>query len=284
MSNFSACDLHTHSIFSDGTLSPEEIIDLAINEGLSHVALCDHNTINGLSRFLKAAEGKNITAIAGCEFTSNYLGSELHLLGLFIPESAFCAITERLCEYHKAKEKSNISLINSLNRAGYNISFDELIKNSPSGQINRANVAAELTRLGYTPSIKEAFKTLLSEEAGHFVPPMRPDVFDTIKFIRSIGAVPVLAHPFLSLDYEKLAEFLPLAKQCGLVGMECVYSTFSNEETALATKLCNSLGLLQSGGSDFHGSNKPTISLGIGTGNLFVPSEWAEELQKAVKA
>jgi len=277
-----ACDLHTHSTFSDGTLTPEEIVNLSVHKGLSHVALCDHNTINGLSRFLHAAEGKKIVAVPGCEFTSSYLGNELHILGLFIPETAFSQVTERLYEYHKLKEKSNISLIDSLCRAGYKLSFEELVSKSESGQINRANIAAELTRLGYTTSIKEAFKTLLSEKAGHFVPPLRPDAFETIKFIRSIGAVPVLAHPFLSLDYEKLIEFLPLAKQSGLMAMECIYSTFTDEEASLASELCQRFSLLKSGGSDFHGDNKPAISLGIGTGNLFVPSEFAEILQKSV--
>lgn len=276
------CDLHTHSRFSDGTLTPEEIVELSVQKGLSHIALCDHNTINGLPRFLRAAEGKNLVAVPGCEFTSSYLGNELHILGLFIPEKAYAKVTERLCEYHKLKEKSNISLIDSLCRAGYKLSFEEIVKKSESGQINRANIAAELTQLGYTASIKEAFKTLLSEKAGHFVPPQRPDAFETIKFIRDIGALPVLAHPFLSLDYDKLTAFLPLAKQSGLVAMECIYSSFTAEETALANELCERFSLLKSGGSDFHGDNKPGLSLGVGTGNLFVPSEFAEILQKAL--
>lgn len=273
-----ACDLHTHSIFSDGTSTPEEIIDLSVKCGLCAVALCDHNTINGLERFLKAAEGKNIAAVAGCEFSTDFDGSELHILGLFIPERSFSAVTERLCEYHRLKAESNANLIASLNRAGYKIDYDELIKKSPSGQINRANIAAELTRLGYTESIKEAFKTLLSEDAGHFVPPPRPDAFKTISFIREIGAVSVLAHPFLSLDLPRLQEFLPLAKKSGLAAMECEYSTFTGEQRKLAGVICDNLRLLKSGGSDFHGNNKPSISLGIGTGDLFVPGDWAKRL------
>ena len=280
MSKMTACDLHTHSVFSDGTSTPEEIINLAAKNNLGAVALCDHNTINGLARFLKAGQETGVKAIAGCEFSTDFLGLELHILGLFIPEKAFSAVTERLCEYHRLKAESNLKLIASLNRAGYKIDYDSLIKRSPSGQINRANIAAELTRLGYTESIKAAFKTLLSEQAGHFVPPPRPDAFKTVSFIREIGAVSVLAHPFLSLETPKLLEFLPLAKKSGLVAMECAYSAFTSEQTAFASELCERFSLLKSGGSDFHGSNKPSISLGIGTGDLFVPSDWAEKLQE----
>lgn len=280
MSTSAACDLHTHSVFSDGTCAPEELVSLALDAGLVSVALCDHNTINGLARFLRAGQEASINTIAGCEFSTDFLGIELHILGLFIPERSFASVTERLCEYHRLKAESNLKLTASLNRAGYKIDYDELVKKSPSGQINRANVAAELTRLGYTESIKEAFKTFLSEQAGHFVPPPRPDAFDTIKFICDIGAVPVLAHPFLSLDLPKLKEFLPLAKKSGLVGMECVYSTFTSKQTRLACELCDEFSLLKSGGSDFHGSNKPSISLGVGTGDLFVPNDWAEKLQE----
>lgn len=280
MSKMTACDLHTHSVFSDGTCTPEEIVDLAAKNNLGAVALCDHNTINGLTRFLKAGQETGVKAVAGCEFSTDFLGSELHILGLFIPEKAFSAVTERLCEYHRLKAESNANLIASLNRAGYKIDYDALTLKSPSGQINRANIAAELTRLGYTESIKAAFKTLLSEDAGHFVPPPRPDAFETISFIQEISAVSVLAHPFLSLDENKLLEFLPLAKQSGLVAMECAYSTFTNEQRELAGVICDNLGLLKSGGSDFHGKNKPSISLGVGMGDLFVPSQWADKLQE----
>lgn len=272
------CDLHTHSVFSDGTCTPGELIDAAVELGLSAVALCDHNNADGLPAFLAAAEGRDITAVCGTEFSVDYSGTELHLLGLFIPEEGFGQVTELMADVIRRKEESNIMLARSLSRAGYTIDYDELKSRSPGGKINRAHFAAELTRLGYTESVKDAFDKLLRPSAGHYVEPERLSVWKTIDFIRSIGAVPVLAHPFLNLSPEKLAEFLPRAKDAGLAGMECRYSLFDNDTAALALELAERFGLKPSGGSDFHGANKPDISLGSGRGGLEVPFEWAEAL------
>ena len=115
------CDLHTHSIYSDGTLTPEELINLAVEEGLSAVALTDHDSIDGLPEFLKAAEGKEITAVPGVEFSVDYSGKELHLLALFIPEVAFGMLSEFTSVIKTHKEKNRIDLITALNRDGYKI-------------------------------------------------------------------------------------------------------------------------------------------------------------------
>ena len=275
------CDLHTHSVFSDGTYTPAEIIDAAINANLSAVALCDHNTADGLYDFIEASRGKNIEAIAGAEFSVDYNGTELHLLGLFIPEKSFPDISNLMSEVNDKKEKSNISLISSLNNSGYCIDFDKIKNSTPNGKFNRAHVAAELTRLGYTKSIKEAFDTLLSPKSGHYREPERLNVFDMIRFIRSIGALPVLAHPFLNLSETELEIMLAAAVKEGLAAMECYYSLFDDETTEKAKKLCDRFGLLYSGGSDFHGENKPDIHLGTGKGNLAIPYELVLSLKKA---
>jgi len=275
------CDLHTHSIYSDGTYTPSEIIDAAIGIGLSAVALCDHNTIDGLYDFLSAAEGKSIEAVAGAEFSVDYEGTELHLLGLYIPKDRFEDITNIMTSVSARKEQSNINLVNSLNKDGYLIDYDTIKSKSPNGKINRAHIAAELTNLGYTGSIKQAFDTLLSPEAGHYTEPERLNVFDMIKYIKGIGAVPVLAHPFLNLTEDRLKSFLSKATQAGLKGMECYYSLYDQETTEKALKISNDFGVLPSGGSDFHGTNKPDIMLGVGRGNLCTPFEWALELKKS---
>ena len=105
------CDLHTHSIYSDGTYTPAEIIKSAVNMGLSAVALCDHNTVDGLSEFLAVAEEKNIEAVAGAEFSVDYCGTELHLLGLCIPEKQFAVVAKLMEEVNERKKQSNINLI-----------------------------------------------------------------------------------------------------------------------------------------------------------------------------
>lgn len=265
------CDLHTHSTFSDGTDTPAELVALAEERGLGAIALTDHNTVAGLPEFLKAAEGKSVRAVAGTEFSTDYRGTELHILGLFLKEEHFGIITERLKDYHRRKEQSNRDLTDKLNAAGYAIDYDRIKNSTPEGQVNRALIAAELTRLGYAPSIQAAFKQLLSPKCGFYVPPARPCPFETIRFIKSLGAVTVLAHPFLNLEEKELREFLKEAVLCGLDAMETLYSTYDEATTKAAKQVADDYGLLHSGGSDYHGKNKPHIQMGIGQGGLAVP-------------
>ena len=273
------CDLHTHSAFSDGSFTPAEIIDEAIRIGLSAVALCDHNTVDGLPDFLAAAKGKSIEAVPDTEISVDYNGHEMHLLALYIPENAFDKVTKLMEVSIEAKRRSNIDLIAALNKAGYDIDFETIAKSTPNGKFNRAHVADELTKKGYTKSIKEAFKTILRPEHGYFKKPERFPVFEIIDFIKEINAVPVLAHPFLNLSYTELESFLPSAKERGLVGMECFYSTYDEKNTEDSIFLADRFGLKYSGGSDFHGDKKPDIQLGVGRGNLAVPYEWAAKLK-----
>ncbi len=275
------CDLHTHSRYSDGKRMPSEIIDMAIDLGLSAVALCDHNTVDGLPDFLASAKNKNIQAIAGAEFSVDHNGKELHLLGLYIPERYFEKVADLMKEVNRKKYQSNIDLIRSLNQAGYEINYGDVEKHTPNGNVNRSNIGEELMRKGYTKSIDHAFKTLLDPKFGHYKEPERLRFLEMIDFIRSIGAVPVLAHPFLQLNQAELEVLLPLAKKRGLVGMECFYSEYDEATTEEALALAERFGLKRSGGSDFHGENKPHIKLGVGTGNLKIPYDWAVALKTA---
>lgn len=274
------CDLHIHSTFSDGTDTPARLIELAEERGLGAVALTDHNTVSGLPEFLDAAKGKNVRAIAGTEFSTDYKGVELHILGLFLKSEHFAPIATLLEDYHHRKEDSNRDLVDKLNAAGYTIDYDRIKNSTPEGQVNRALIAAELTRLGYTESIQAAFKQLLSPKCGYYIPPARPSPFETIRFIKSLGAVAVLAHPFLNLEEASLREFLKEAVPCGLDAMETIYSTYDEETTAAAKRVADDFGLLHSGGSDYHGDNKPHIQMGIGQGNVAVPQEWMMGLEQ----
>ena len=274
------CDLHTHSYFSDGTYSPTELIREAEERGLAAIVLCDHNTVDGLGEFLAAAEGKSVKAIAGIEFSTDYGEIELHIVGMYIDPCHFNAVNEMVTELRRRKDESNMILIENLRADGYEIDYDE-IRASTKGIVNRAHIAAKLTEKGYTGSIKEAFDTLLSKESKYYVQPRRLDVFETIKFIKSIGAVAVLAHPFLNLNEDELRVFLPKACECGLDAMETLYSTYDDATAALAAEMARKYGLKESGGSDFHGERKPDISLGVGRGDLRVPVSFLEELHRA---
>ena len=261
------CDLHTHSTYSDGTLSPTELICLAKSKGLCAVALCDHNTVAGLPEFIRAGEKFGVQAIGGVEFSTEYRGKELHILGLFIRPEHYSPITQKLSEMLRRKEQANRALIEALRADGIDLDYDTIHASAP-GQINRAVIGAEMVRKGYCESVKAAFSQWLSPSRGYYHPARRLDSVEAVSFIKSLGAVAVLAHPLLSLSEGELRTFLAEAKPAGLDAMEVYYSTYSPEETALAIDIAAEYRLAHSGGSDFHGGNKPDISLGTGRGNL----------------
>ena len=275
------CDLHTHSHYSDGTCSPAELISEAEAKGLSAVVLCDHNTVKGLGEFFAAAKDSAVEAIGGVEFSTDYGDVELHIVGMFITPEHIEAVDSMAAELRRRKDESNIALVENLQSGGYDIDYGELKAANP-GIINRAHIAAKLVEKGYTGSIKEAFSTLLAKDGRYYVQPKRLDVFETIKFIKSIGAVAILAHPFLSLSEAELRKFLPEATKCGLDGMETLYSEYDEATTELAMRIAREFGIKESGGSDYHGARKPGIGLGTGRGDLRVPEALLEELRSCI--
>ena len=276
------CDLHTHSIFSDGTWTPEELVAEAERQGLSAVALTDHNTVAGLPRFLNAARGKQVEAVPGVEFSTDYLDLDLHIVALDVRARAYDQVTALMEAGNRAKEESNLDLCEGLRKAGYPLDYPAIRDATPNQQVNRAHIARAMVDLGYFPDKDVAFATVLDPRNGIYHPPKRPGSFEMIRFIRSIGAIPVMAHPFLKLDEAGVREFLRQAVPAGLIGMECNYVSFTPEQTALALRLCGEFGILPSGGSDFHGTNKPGISLGTGKGTLAVPAEYLPALRARV--
>ena len=272
------CDLHTHSTYSDGTLTPAQLITEAQKQGLSAIALTDHNTVAGLPAFLEAAVDSYVEAVPGVEFSTEYREMELHILGLYIRPEHYETVNRLLQQFLDRKEQANIAMIQRLNQAGIPLSYEK-IRQASAGSINRAVIGAEMVRMGVCESVKEAFSQWLSPKKGYYIPPKRPDAFETIRFIKSIGAVAVLAHPFLSMDEGMLRAFLPDAVRAGLDGMEVFYSTFDAQTTALAEEIAEEHGILKSGGSDFHGENKPDIALGSGKGTLQIPLHLLDALK-----
>ena len=272
-------DLHTHSYYSDGTASPAEVVELAAQAGLTAVALCDHNTVAGLPEFLEAAQEQGIEGVPGVELSTDYGDTELHIVGLYLPPESYGRLTAVTVEVLQRKEHSNVQLVAALNGAGLALDYGSIKNRTPDGFVNRAVIAAEMTRLGYVSSVKEAFSKWLAPELGYFQPPKRLDVFDAIELLKSLGAAAVLAHPFLNLDEAGLREFLPKAKQAGLDAMETLYSTYDEDTCRLSRAIAEEFGLLESGGSDFHGGNKPDIKVGTGRGGLRVPDRFLERVR-----
>lgn len=271
-------DLHVHSTFSDGTDTPGALIAGAEAAGLTAIALTDHNTAAGLPDFLAAGGKSTVEAVAGVELSADYRGTELHILALFLTPEVLPAVNARTEAFRREKAQSSRALAARLAAGGYDVSYEEAAQRA-GGYVNRAHIAALLTEKGYVPSIQAAFKTLLRRDGGYYVPPALPDAFETIRFIRSIGAVPVLAHPLLNLDEEALRAFLPMAVEAGLLGMEAAYPRYDAAGSLLARAVAEEFGLAPSGGSDYHGANKPDIRLGTGTGTLAVPDAWFYRLK-----
>ena len=272
------CDLHTHSIYSDGTCTPAELIDLAKAVGLSAIALTDHNTVSGIPAFLEAGKDSGIILVPGIEVSSDFMGTELHIVGLFRSLDHLDAVEAYVSDYLVRKEQSNIDLCDNLCAAGYIVSYDEIKAATPDGVVNRALIAAELMRKGYVGSIKEAFASLLSKKGGFYHEPVKLDAYEVIEKLREFDAVPILAHSYLSMDENMLLAFLPHAKQTGLVAMETDYVTYDKATVERARAIAAEFGLLPSGGSDFHGANKPDIRVGVGKGSLAVPMAYYEKL------
>ena len=273
------CDLHTHSCYSDGSHTPEELVRLAAERGLSALALTDHNTAKGLPEFMRAAADSTVTAVPGCEFSTEYAGREVHIVGLFMPERSWTEIEDFVELMRMAKENSNRRMIDALRADGYAVTFAEAAALTGGDTFNRAHVARVLLGKGYVGSVQEAFRTLLREGGKYYTPAKKLASLAAIRFIKDYGGAAVLAHPFLNFDAPQLAEFLPQAKDAGLDAIETRYSLFDAQETREAEKTAETYGLLQSGGSDYHGAAKPDIELGSGHGSLAVPLDFYESIK-----
>ncbi len=273
------CDLHVHSTYSDGTLTPAELVRLAEKQNISAVALCDHNTVDGLKDFINAGKNSDVITIRGIEISTEFNNKERHILGLFLPEEKYEEISHMMGKIKVFKEESNENLVRNLRNGGYMIDYDEIKSKNVGAYINRAHIAKALVEKGYFESINESFDKVLSPDGQFYTPSKRFKALEIIQYLSSIGAVPVCAHPFLGMDTPEVDEFLEFAKQNGLVGMETIYSLYDQETEKIAKMLAEEHGLLQSGGSDFHGDNKPDISMGVGKGNLTIPYEFYEKLK-----
>ena len=248
-------DLHTHSVFSDGTLTPTE-------KNLSSVALTDHDTVDGTEEFLQAGKKYGVEAVSGIEFAAYYdfLGkkTEIHIVGLFIDHKNK-ELLDATARIKKQRYERNIKMLEKLTEIGFPMTYDELYEISGCGNCTRAHYAQLMYKKGYTKSVNEAFEKYISLGLPGFVPRKLITPKEAIEIIRGAGGIPIL----------------------GLMGMEVMYSTFRSEQEREITRIATEEGLLFSGGSDFHGKNKADIDLGTGRGNLKIPEEFYIKLKQA---
>lgn len=279
-------DLHVHSNCSDGTYSVRELVDYAIEKGLTAFALTDHDTVDGLDEILEYArtlEEKGIKVpevIPGIEFSTEYHGKDVHIVGLYIDYHNE-RFVQKVAEFADGRVTRNQKMCGKLQEAGIHITYELLLEEFPDCVITRAHYARYLLNHGYTKSMQEAFDRYIGDYAPCFVPREKVTPPDVIQLILEAGGIPVLAHPILyHLSDVNLDTLVKECKEAGLIGIEAIYSTYNSAEERQIRKLADKYHLLISGGSDFHGSNKPGLDLGIGYGKLVVPEDVLTDLKK----
>lgn len=264
-------DLHVHSNKSDGSLSPTQLVELAASKGLSAFALTDHDTTAGLKEAIEAGEKLGIEVIPGIEFSTEYKGKDIHILGLFIDEDS-PAFRRHIQDFVEARIHRNEKMCELLSADGIDISYEKLTHEYPGSVITRGHYARYLLEHGYVKSMPEAFDRYVGDHCKYFVPREKVTPAQAVKLILQAGGVPILAHPTLyHMGKDALDTLVSTLKDAGLVGLEAIYSTYTPSETRAMKALAQKYDLLISGGSDFHGKNKPKLELATGYGRLFIP-------------
>lgn len=275
-----AVDLHVHSTASDGTYTPAELVQLAVSAGLSAFALTDHDTIAGISEAKLAAADCNCEVISGVELSCDYNGREVHMVGLFIDETD-PALQAELASFNERRIERNKEMVRRLQAEGLAITYEGLLADNHDRVITRGNIAKYLVDHQLVRDNPTVFSRYLGDDCRCFVPREKISPGQAICIIHAAGGLAILAHPLLyHMNLEQLRDFLALLKADGLDGMEAIYSTFQPGDERNMKRIAGELDLLISGGSDFHGSNKPHIRLGTGMGRLFVPYEVLEMLKQ----
>jgi len=272
-------DLHVHSTCSDGTLTPTELVDYAIEKGLSAFALTDHDTTDGLEEAMEYAKDKGIEVIPGIEFSTEYESKDIHILGLYIDYNKK-EFKEQVQAFIDSRILRNQKMCKNLQDAGIDISYEALLAEFPNATITRAHYARFLLDHGYVKSLPEAFDCYVGDHCPYFVPREKVTPAQAVKLILEANGIPILAHPTLyHMSDRRLEKLVAELKEAGLMGIEAIYSTYTAGEERQMRDLAKRYNLLISGGSDFHGSNKPKLDLAVGYGKLHIPASLLDDMK-----
>jgi predicted metal-dependent phosphoesterase TrpH len=272
-----AVDLHSHSRYSDGSDAPAEIIRKAKTFGLSAVALTDHDLLDGLPEATTAAADAGIELVPGAELSVQWQGKGMHLLAYWIePQSP---LGQRLDEIQRGRVTRNHEMVDALVGLGIDITMEELEAEAEMGVIGRPHFAAILVRKGVVDTIGDAFEQYLAAGRVAYRPRIRVDAAEGIALTWESDGVPVVAHPHtLADDAAEFGHLLPEFKDLGAGGIECYYVEYAQSLREDLARRVDELGLVATGGSDYHGTYKPGIELGSGKGDLSVPDSCLERL------
>lgn len=273
-------DLHVHSNASDGTFSPSQVVELAKNAGLDAFALTDHDTTAGVPEALEKGRDLNIEAIPGIEVSSSFDGTEIHILGLFVnsDDPVLAAMLEKM---RISRDRRNEKMLENLAADGISFTKEELCGDNPDTIITRAHIAHALVAKGICSGMDQAFKKYL-QYGGRYCPQkehLSPE--EVVKTLISNGAFVALAHPFqYKFGDKKTEELIAHMADLGMKGLEVYHSSNNKLESMKLQEMAVRHHLLPTGGSDFHGGNKPDISIGTGRGGLRVSSLLLEDIKR----
>jgi 3',5'-nucleoside bisphosphate phosphatase len=272
----SLVDLHAHSICSDGTQTPAELVQEAKRRGLAFLSLTDHDTVEGLTEAKSEGERLGVTVIPGVELSAERNGKEAHILGYFIDDQNEDLLRD-LAEFAALRPIRIERMVEKLRGLGIEIELKRVREIAGPGTIGRPHVARALVELGRAEDVEDAFDKYIAPGRPGFVPRQKITAGQAISTIARGGGLPVLAHPYSTKAVEEsLKELVPL----GLVGLEAFYGEYSDEEREALRKIADEWSLIPTGGSDWHG---PGARTGRELGGPFVPIESIERLQAAIR-
>ena len=271
-------DLHVHSTASDGTCSPRELVRMAAEQGLAAIALSDHDTVSGYAEAAAEGAGLGLEVVPAIEISTKF-GRAVHILGYYIDMES-PELTALLDWIVHDRDSRNIKMAELMAADGLPVSY-EVMQQRFGEVIGRPHFAQLLVELGLAPSVKAAFELYVEKGRKYYQPRNILPIEQAVSIIVNAGGIASLAHPFqYRLDDGGLRELIEHCISLGLGAMECRYSGYTTEQSDYLEALAEEYGLLKTGGSDFHGSNKPHIALGSGTGDMNVPYEYLETLKK----
>lgn len=267
----SCIDLHTHTLASDGTDTPAQLVRRARAQGLQAVAITDHDTVGGLAEAEAQGAELGLEVIRGCEISARGEHTEMHILALWLPNDT--SVLERsLFTLREHRNARNVVIVEKLQALGLDISYEEVLAASKGEAVGRPHIAAVLLRKGFVQTWQEAFVSYLGYKGQAYVPKEILSPADAVSLLADMGATVSLAHPCLSMaSHEAVENTVRSLKDHGLTAIEAYHSDHSQAEQRFCVDLATRYGLALSGGSDYHGTAKPRISLGTGYGGLRVP-------------
>ncbi len=258
-----SADLHIHTIYSDGSYTPQEIVDKAKKTGFKTIAISDHDTLKGIKPAMEYVEDKNIEVIPAIEFSTFRGKAEIHILGYFI-DYEDQLLKEKVRKIYDSRKKRAQKMVKLLNQENVDITFDEVRNIAGDDYIGRPHIAKLMVQKGYIKEMGDAFTENYIGNGGRaYVKKYKISPIEAINLIQKSGGVPVLAHPIFINHGEPLQEEdIKEMKANGLIGLEVYHSKHNKDNVKYYKSIAEKLDLLITGGSDFHGENSPGVKLG----------------------